>query len=74
MTRRHGLLGPGAVRVIALVLALGMVIGIGAPYLVQAGFSGWAVLFLSALVLAVPLLAVAHSERTRRQPPGRRRP
>jgi hypothetical protein len=65
VTRRHGLLGPAAIRVIALVLAVGMIAGIGAPYLVQAGVPLWAVLVLVLIVLAVPVVAVARSERSR---------
>ncbi|QIZ34041.1 hypothetical protein [Saccharopolyspora sp. ASAGF58] len=66
MTRRHGLLGPRAVRLIALVLALVMIAGLGAPYLLQAGVPLWMVLLLVLIVLAVPVVAVARSDRTRR--------
>ncbi|MGW3467887.1 hypothetical protein ACWDKQ_05315 [Saccharopolyspora sp. NPDC000995] len=66
MTRRCGLLGPRAVRVIALVLALGMIAGLGAPYLLQAGVPLWAVLLLVLIVLAVPVVAVTRGDRTRR--------
>lgn len=66
MTRRHGLLGPRAVRAIALVLALGMIAGLGAPYLLQAGVPLWVVLLLVLIVLAVPVVAVARGDRTRR--------
>ncbi|MEV0703476.1 hypothetical protein AB0I53_36945 [Saccharopolyspora sp. NPDC050389] len=66
MTRRGGLLGPTAVRVVALVLAVGMIAGIGAPYLLQAGVSLWAVLLLVLIVLAVPVVAVVRSDRSRR--------
>ncbi|MCI2420476.1 hypothetical protein MOQ72_23795 [Saccharopolyspora sp. K220] len=66
MTRRHGLLGPTAIRVIALVLAVGMIAGIGAPYLVQAGVPLWAVLLLVLIVLAVPIVAVTRADRSRR--------
>ncbi|MGP4020235.1 hypothetical protein [Saccharopolyspora sp. 5N708] len=66
MIRRHGLMGPRAVRVIALVLAVGMIAGIGAPYLLQAGVPLWTVLLLVLIVLAVPIVAVARSDRSRR--------
>ncbi|MEU5850182.1 hypothetical protein [Saccharopolyspora shandongensis] len=66
MTRRGGLLGPTGVRVIALVLAIGMIAGIGAPYLLQAGVPLWTVLLLVLIVLAVPIVAVVRAERSRR--------
>ncbi|RKT86173.1 hypothetical protein SAMN05421805_10266 [Saccharopolyspora antimicrobica] len=66
MTRRHGMLGQRAVKLIATVLAFGMIAGIAAPYLLQAGFPLWTVLLLVLIVLAVPVVAVLHSERSRR--------
>ncbi|SFS33255.1 hypothetical protein [Saccharopolyspora flava] len=64
--RRHGLFGPNAVRVIALVLAVGMASSIGAPYLIQAGVPLAVVIALIVLVLAVPVLAIVRSEKSRR--------
>jgi hypothetical protein len=66
VTRRHGLMGPNTVRVVALVLAVGMASTVGGPYLVQAGVPLLVVIALSLLVLAVPLLAIVRSERSRR--------
>jgi hypothetical protein len=66
VTRRHGLLGPSAIRVIAAVLAVGMIAGLGAPYLLEAGVPLWAVLLLVLIVLAVPVVAVARTDRSRR--------
>lgn len=66
MTRRHGLLGPNAVRVVALVLAVGMASAVGAPYLIQAGVPVLGVVALTVLVLGIPLVAILRSERSRR--------
>ncbi|MER7014662.1 hypothetical protein ABT324_24820 [Saccharopolyspora sp. NPDC000359] len=66
MTRRHGMLSQRAAKLIATVLAFGMIAGIGAPYLLQAGFPLWVVLLLVLVVLAVPVVAVLNSERSRR--------
>ena len=66
MTRRHGLFGPNAIRIIALVLAVGMASTVGAPYLIQAGVPLLGVVALSLLVLAVPLVAILRSEKSRR--------
>ncbi|MER5392628.1 hypothetical protein [Saccharopolyspora sp. NPDC002686] len=54
------------IRLIALVLAIGLISGMGAPYLIQAGFSVWAVLLLVLIVLAIPVTAVLYAERSRR--------
>ncbi|MBQ0924743.1 hypothetical protein [Saccharopolyspora endophytica] len=66
MTRRHGLMGPNAIRITALVLAVGMASTVGAPYLIQAGVPLLGVVALSALVFAVPLVAILRSEKSRR--------
>ncbi|RRO16038.1 hypothetical protein EIL87_13240 [Saccharopolyspora rhizosphaerae] len=66
MTRRHGLFGPNTVRIIALVLALGLASSIGAPYLIQAGVPLPAVIVLCLVVLAVPVLAILRSEKSKR--------
>ena len=62
MTRRHGLMGPNTVRVIAFVLAFGMAAGLGVPYLVQAGVPIWTVLLLVLLALGIPVLAMARDK------------
>ena len=66
MTRRHGLFGPNAIRIIALVLAVGMASTVGAPYLIQAGVPVLGVVALTVLVLGIPLVAILRSERSRR--------
>jgi hypothetical protein len=50
-------------RIVALLLALGMVAGFASTYLVEAGVPGWLVIIVSVLVLAVPVLAVWYSDR-----------
>jgi hypothetical protein len=62
VTRRYGLMGPNAVRVIALVLAVGMAGGLGGPYLVQAGVPIWTVLLLVLLALGVPIFAMSRDK------------
>ncbi|MGW1677470.1 hypothetical protein [Saccharopolyspora sp. NPDC002376] len=54
------------IRLIAIVLAVGLVSGMGAPYLIQAGFPLWTVLLLVVIVLAIPVTAVLYAERSRR--------
>ncbi|WP_406689181.1 hypothetical protein REH65_23980 [Saccharopolyspora sp. ID03-671] len=66
MTRRHGLFGPNAVRVIALVLAVGIAFTVGGPYLIQAGVPLLGVIALSLVVLGVPVVAIVRSEKSRR--------
>ena len=50
-------------RVVALLLALGMVVGFASSYLAEAGVPGWLIIVVSVLVLAVPVLAVWYSDR-----------
>ncbi|MDP9640462.1 preprotein translocase subunit SecF [Actinopolyspora lacussalsi] len=60
--RRHGLMRPGgAARVVAFVLCFGMVVGFAATSLLAAGVSGWLVISVSLLVLAVPVGAALYS-------------
>lgn len=62
--RRHGLMRPdGAARVVALILAVGMVAGVASTYLVQAGLPMWLVVLAVLLVLAVPVVAAVRSGR-----------
>lgn len=53
----------GAARVVALLLAIGVVAGFSSTYLVQAGVPGWLILALTVLALAVPIIAAARSSR-----------
>lgn len=66
MTRRSGMMSQRTIRLIAIVLAVGLVSGMGAPYLIQAGFPLWTVLLLVVIVLAIPVTAVLYAERSRR--------
>lgn len=50
-------------RAVALLLALGMVVGFASTYLAEAGMPGWLIVLASVLVLAVPLVAVWYSDR-----------
>ena len=61
-TRKHGLMSSGKfTRVVALLLALGLVVGFAASYLSQAGVPGWMIVVISLVVLAVPVVAVLYS-------------
>jgi len=53
----------GAARVVALVLAVGVVAGFSSAYLLEAGVPGWGVLVLTVLALAIPIAAAARSSR-----------
>ncbi|SFD78992.1 hypothetical protein SAMN04487819_103163 [Actinopolyspora alba] len=60
--RRYGLMRPGgAARVVAFVLCFGMVVGFAATSLLAAGVSGWLVISVALLVLAVPVGAALYS-------------
>ncbi len=59
--RRHGLMNPRGTRVVALVLAVGVVAGFSSTYLVEAGVPAWLVLVLAVLALLVPVIAAARS-------------
>nr|WP_218888933.1 hypothetical protein [Saccharopolyspora hordei] len=61
------MLSQRTIRLVAVLLAVGLVSGMGAPYLLQAGFPLWTVLLLVVVVLAVPVAAVLHSERSSRR-------
>ncbi|WP_243793375.1 hypothetical protein [Saccharopolyspora gloriosae] len=62
--RRHGLMHPkGAARVVALILAIGVIAGFSSTYLVQAGMPGWLILVLTLLVLLIPIIAATRSSR-----------
>ena len=56
----------GAAKVIALLLAFGLIAGFSATYLVQAGVPGWAVVFAVLVVLGVPFVLALRSDRRKR--------
>ena len=65
--RRHGLMHPrGAARVVALVLAIGVIAGFSSTYLVQAGVPGWLILVVTLLALLVPVVAASWNSRRNR--------
>ncbi|GAA0512204.1 hypothetical protein GCM10009533_08790 [Saccharopolyspora spinosporotrichia] len=67
MTRRRGLMRrDGVVKAIALLLAVGMVLGFASTYLAQAGVPGWLIILLVLVVLAVPVVAAVRSGRRER--------
>ncbi|GAB2668402.1 hypothetical protein GCM10027271_30260 [Saccharopolyspora gloriosae] len=62
--RRHGLMHPkGAARVVALILAIGVIAGFSSTYLVQAGMPGWLILLLTVLALLIPIIAATKSSK-----------
>ncbi|CAM04945.1 hypothetical protein A8924_6102 [Saccharopolyspora erythraea NRRL 2338] len=56
----------GVVKAIALLLAVGMVLGFASTYLAQAGVPGWLIILLVLVVLAVPVVAAVRSGRRER--------
>ncbi|QGK70836.1 hypothetical protein GIY23_16105 [Allosaccharopolyspora coralli] len=56
----------GAAKLVALLLAFGMIAGFSATYLVQAGVPGWLVVVLALLVLAVPFFLAHRSGQQKR--------
>lgn len=56
----------GVVKAIALLLAVGMVLGFASTYLAQAGVPGWLIILLVLVVLAVPVVAAVRSRRRER--------
>lgn len=58
-TRRHGLMRPrGAARVIASVLAFGLVASVAWGFVSQAGAGMWGVALLVLLIFGLPVLAL----------------
>jgi hypothetical protein len=57
----------GAARVVALLLAVGLVAGFASTYLVQAGVPVWGVLLAVVVVLAIPVVAAFRSEGSGRR-------
>ncbi|MFR9731671.1 hypothetical protein ACL03H_20780 [Saccharopolyspora sp. MS10] len=65
--RRHGLMHPrGAARVVALLLAIGVIAGFSSTYLVQAGVPGWLILVVTLLALLVPIVAASRGSHRNR--------
>lgn len=63
-TRRHGLMRPGlASKVIAVLVVVGLVAGVAATYLAQAGLAMWVIALIVLLILGLPVLAVIAAGR-----------
>lgn len=60
--RRHGLMRPnGLARIVALVLAFGMILGFSSTYLAQAGFGMWAIVVAVLVLVGIPTFLVVRS-------------
>ncbi|MCX2733317.1 hypothetical protein OOZ19_23995 [Saccharopolyspora sp. NFXS83] len=53
----------GAARVVALILAIGVIAGFSSTYLVQAGMPGWLILLVTVLALLIPIIAATRSSQ-----------
>lgn len=56
-------MGGNWTRIVALVLTFGLIVGIGVPYLMQAGVPLWLSMVLVLLVIGVPIGMILRAER-----------